>query len=134
MAYHYIFISSITNRTHFFITKLNCSSPNSIHFHQIMYYYNHQIYWPVTKKYYIRQSKGKGKSKQYLLFMAIMWPKQRICFKFHLFSETYFSKLNLNTTSPRTWWCSELFWWLKIELILVILYRILAKSHWIWWY
>ena len=33
---------SITNTNHFFITKLNCSSPNSIHFQQISKYLIHQ--------------------------------------------------------------------------------------------
>jgi hypothetical protein len=47
---------SITKTNEFFITKFNCSSPNSIHFLQIIQYLNHQIYWSVTKNNWIRQS------------------------------------------------------------------------------
>ena len=98
------------NGYHLSVTKLNGLLPNYLFkYHQHKPFFNHQIKLFITKLNQFSPNElillspniltshqkelYKAKpvlSKKYLFFMTILYLKQRICFKFHLF--TYYNR------------------------------------------
>ena len=134
MVYHQIFYLSITNRNNFFIIKLNCSSPNSINFHQISKYLNHQIYWSVTKNNYFRQRQSLV-NNTYFYEHFVTKAKNLFQVSSIIINFLFLKVKSQYNHYQNYWWFSKWLWWLENEKNFGdFIKKNLVKTHWIWWY